>query len=116
MDTNITTINQYISNAPPASQEALKQIRKIIQKVAPTAKESINYGIPTYQLDAKKKMHFGGYAKHVGIYPTPPVVAAFADLLQGYATAKGSIQFQLSEPIPYDLIEQLAKAALVDKE
>ena len=115
MNTTSESIDEYIINAPEGSREALRKTRALVQKIAPEAKQSINYGIPTFQMDPKRKFHFGGYDKHIGIYPTPPVVSAFADRLTSYTTAKGSIQLPLNEPIPYDLIEKLAKAALIDK-
>lgn len=102
-------IDEYIANFPDATQEKLKKIRQIIRDTAPNAVEVISYGIPTYKLDGKNVIHFGGYEKHIGLYPgSTPIVSLQKDL-EGYKTSKGTVQFPLDKPIPYDLIKKITK-------
>ena len=54
-------------------------------------------------------MHFAGYAKHVGFYPVPSAMTAFADELAPYKSGKGSAQFPLGEPLPADLIRRIVE-------
>jgi uncharacterized protein YdhG (YjbR/CyaY superfamily) len=106
------TVTQYIANFPPQTQDALKKIRSIIHKVAPAAEEKISYGIPTYKV-GKRPLHFGGYDKHIGLYPGAAGVAAFANRLKDYETSKGTIRFYLDQALPYDLIEDIARYCLM---
>ncbi|HML47065.1 MAG TPA: hypothetical protein PKE04_10005, partial [Clostridia bacterium] len=53
--------------------------------------------------------HFAAAKGHIGIYPGESGVRVFADKLKPYKTSKGAIQFSLSEPIPYDLIAEIAR-------
>ncbi len=102
------TIDTYISTFPTETQKILKKIKKIVKDLAPKAVEAIKYGIPTFVLK-ENLVHFAAYTKHIGFYPTPSVVEHFSKELQGYKTAKGSIQFPLDKPIPYELITRMVK-------
>jgi uncharacterized protein YdhG (YjbR/CyaY superfamily) len=99
-------IDRYISNFPEEVQAILKKIRAIISKAAPDATEAIKYGIPTFVLN-ENLVHFAGYKRHIGFYPTPSAIEKFRDELSAYEIAKGSIKFPLDKPIPYDLIKRM---------
>jgi uncharacterized protein YdhG (YjbR/CyaY superfamily) len=102
------TIDDYIAHFPPEVQEILSRIRVTIAQAAPEAKEAISYQMPTFALNGNL-VHFAGYKNHVGLYPTPSGTAAFQQEIAEYKTGKGSIQFPLGKPIPYDLIAKIVK-------
>ncbi|MGL4669647.1 MAG: iron chaperone [Methanobacteriaceae archaeon] len=102
------SIDEYISKNPEDIQKILKKIRKTIQEAAPEATEKISYGMPTFYLN-KNLVHFAANKKHIGLYPTASGVEKFKKELEKYKTSKGAIQFQYSEPIPYDLIKKIVK-------
>ena len=111
MTTDKTTsnaIDKYIAIFPEDVQAILEKIRVTIQKAAPDAEETINYGIPTFTLKGNL-IHFAGYKSHIGFYPTPNGIEKFKKELSIYEGAKGSVQFPLDKPIPYALIEKIVK-------
>jgi uncharacterized protein YdhG (YjbR/CyaY superfamily) len=101
-------IDDYISSFPAESQAILEKIRTTIKKVAPEAKEKINYGIPTFTLNGNL-VHFAAFKNHIGFYPTPSGIEAFRKELSSYENAKGSVKFPIDEPIPFDLITEIVK-------
>jgi uncharacterized protein YdhG (YjbR/CyaY superfamily) len=101
-------IDKYIANFPPDVQEILQKVRMTIREAAPDAEETINYQIPTFTLNGNL-VHFAAYKKHIGFYPTPSGIEQFKGELSTYKGAKGSVQFLLSQPIPYDLISEIVK-------
>ena len=103
------TINAYIRTFPRDVQSILQKVRRIIKQAAPKAKEAISYGIPTFKLDGKNLVHFGGWKKHIGFYATPSGNVAFKKELSKYQGAKGSVRFPLDKPIPYGLIKKIVK-------
>ncbi|MCB9139434.1 MAG: DUF1801 domain-containing protein [Caldilineaceae bacterium] len=105
-------IGAYIAAFPPATQEKLTQMREILRAQAPKAEETIKYGVPTFTLNGKSVLHFGGYAKHVGFYPGSRTIEAFAAELTPYKHARGSVQFPLKQPLPVDLINRMAAYAI----
>jgi uncharacterized protein YdhG (YjbR/CyaY superfamily) len=104
---NIETIDAYIVSFPKPVQAILESVRKAIRKAAPNATECINYKMPTLKLNSKNLVHFAGYEHHIGFYPTPDAITAFANEIAGYKNAKGSVQFPLDSPIPLDLISKM---------
>lgn len=103
------TVPNYIDAFPKTTQTILKKIRQIVLKAAPAAIESISYGMPAYKLNDKPLVYFAGYPKHIGLYATPTGHAAFVKELSYYKQGKGSVQFPLSEPIPFELIGKIIK-------
>jgi uncharacterized protein YdhG (YjbR/CyaY superfamily) len=84
-------------------------MRSLIRGSAPEAEETISYAIPTFDLNGRHLVHFAGYAKHVGLYPTPSGLVAFEEELKPYRSGKGSAQFPLGEPLPTDLIRRIVE-------
>ena len=102
----IETINVYIDGFPAHIQEILHTMRKIIHAVAPDATEKISYGIPTFFLYGNL-VHFAAFKNHVSFFPASSGVLKFSKELSMYKTSKGTIQFPLDKPIPYDLIQKI---------
>jgi uncharacterized protein YdhG (YjbR/CyaY superfamily) len=105
--TNIN-IDSYITGFPKEVQMILSKIRDIIRKEAPDAKETISYGIPTFTLKGNL-VHFAAFKNHIGFYPAPSGIEKFKIELSIYKVAKGSVQFPLDKPIPFDVISQIVK-------
>ncbi|WP_144024639.1 iron chaperone [Paenibacillus odorifer] len=100
------SIDAYISGFSLEVQEILNTLRKVIKEAAPEAEEKISYQMPTFALHGNL-VHFAAYPKHIGFYPTPSGINAFKDELSGYKGAKGSIQFPIDKPMPYELISKI---------
>lgn len=106
MKTEYKTIDDYIASFPPDTREILQAVRTTIRQAAPDATEAISYQMPTFKLNGNL-VHFAAYKNHIGLYPTPQGVEAFREELSRYKGAKGSVQFPLDQPIPYDLIRRI---------
>lgn len=83
-------------------------MRKVISEAAPEAVEKISYQMPTWFLH-KNLVHFAAYKTHIGFYPAPSGIEAFNEELARYKGAKGSVQFPIKEPLPYELITRIVK-------
>ena len=105
---NYRTIDEYIIKFPPNVQNILQKIRQLIKDLAPKAKETISYQIPTFKLNGNL-VHFAAYKNHIGFYPTPSAIKEFKNELSIYKLGKGTIQFPINQPIPYDLIKKIVK-------
>lgn len=101
------TIDEYIAEFPEQTRRALEEVRAAVREIAPDAVETVSYAIPTFDLRGRHLVHFAGYERHVGFYPSPDGIAAFAAELAGFKTAKGSVQFPLDRPLPLDLVRRM---------
>jgi uncharacterized protein YdhG (YjbR/CyaY superfamily) len=52
---------------------------------------------------------FAAFEHHIGFYPTPSAVKAFADDLSKFVTAGASVQFPLEKPLPLGLIRKITR-------
>jgi uncharacterized protein YdhG (YjbR/CyaY superfamily) len=103
------TIDEYIETFPKDVQGILEKMRQTIRRAAPEAVEAISYQMPTFKLNGKNLVHFAGFKNHIGFYPIPSGIEAFKEELSSYRQGKGSVQFQMDKPIPYDLVEKIVK-------
>lgn len=102
------TIEEYIERQPEQAQSYLRQVNQTIKSAIPDAMEKISWSMPTY----RKKynlIQFAAFKKHIGLYPGPEAVEAFADRLKEYKTSKGAIQLPYDKPLPLELIGEIAK-------
>ncbi|WP_312419608.1 iron chaperone [Anaerospora hongkongensis] len=74
----VNTIDEYILQFSPHVQALLKKLKNVIKEAAP-----------------------------VGFYPGPSGIEAFKSELSNYKGAKGSVQFPLDKPLPYELIGKI---------
>src|SRR5437667_7394339 len=111
------SITEYIHAAPKEAQKKLREMRACIRTSAPGAKESLKWGMPAFSY-RRILVTFAAHKHHIGFYPTPSAVRAFANDLSKFATAKGSIQFPLEKPLPLPLIRKSialrARVSVVD--
>lgn len=103
------TIDEYIASFPPDIREKLQGIRAAIRKAAPDAEEAIRYGIPTFRQEGNNLVHFAAFKDHLSFFPTPSGVAEFRKELSSSQLSKGTIQFPLDTPVPYDLVERITR-------
>lgn len=104
---NFKTMDEYIKTFPKDVQGILEKMRQTIRKVAPEATEAISYQMPTFKLNGKNLVHFAAFKNHIGFYPIPSGIEAFKKELSPYKQGKGSVQFPIDRPIPYDLVKKI---------
>jgi uncharacterized protein YdhG (YjbR/CyaY superfamily) len=109
MRSTARSIDEYLAEFPPDTRRVLGEVREAIRATAPGATETISYAIPTFDLNGRHLVHFAGFKSHVGFYPTSSGIAAFQDELDSYKSSKGSVQFPLDRPMPFDLIRRIVR-------
>ena len=101
-------IDEYIGTFPNDVQEILEKVRMTIQKAAPDATEKISYAMPAFEQNGIV-VYFATFKNHIGLYALPSGHEAFQEELSQYKSGKGSVQFPLTKPMPYDLITKIVK-------
>ncbi|HET6892348.1 MAG TPA: DUF1801 domain-containing protein, partial [Pyrinomonadaceae bacterium] len=102
-------IDDYIASFPEDVQKILKKVRTTIRQTAPDAEETISYQIPTFKLKGTYLIYFAGFKNHISLYPAPRGAEEFKEVLSAYEGGKGTVQFPLNQPIPYDLRKRIVK-------
>ncbi|WP_459476932.1 iron chaperone [Clostridium saccharoperbutylacetonicum] len=106
--TTYQSIDEYILQFSPDIQDILKMLRKVIKEAAPDAEEKISWGMPAFAYHGSL-VYFAAHKNHIGFYPAPSGIEAFKQELSEYKAAKGSVQFPITKPLPYELISKIVR-------
>ncbi len=110
MPEHFANVDEYIGSFPQDVQEILQRVRHAILAAVPDGVEKIRYDIAAVMVDATHAIHFAGWKKHVGLYPVPRFEGELEEAIGPYRAAKDSANFLYARPIPYELIERIARA------
>ena len=110
------SIDSYIPEFPPEVRERMTAIRDMVSNLAPDAVETISYAMPTFDLGGRHLVHFAGFSRHIGLYPMPSGIEAFAAELAPYVHGKGSVRFPHDEPLPLDLIARIVRHRIAEEQ
>src|SRR5687767_829710 len=91
-----STVAGYIAAAPKEAQKKLREIRAILKKIAPNAKEDIKWGSPVFIGGKRILFAYSAFKTHINFMPTRSTLDHFKQDLKGYVTGRDTIQF------PYD--------------
>lgn len=100
-------IDEYIGQYPQVVQDKLNQVRELIHDTLPNVTEKISWSMPTFQWKGRNLFHIAANKQHLGVYPGPAPIVAFAKELEVYKTSKGAIQIPYTEEIPKDLLKKI---------
>jgi uncharacterized protein YdhG (YjbR/CyaY superfamily) len=102
------TVGEYIDAAPDGARRKLREIRACVRSAAPGAEEGLKWGMPAFSYE-RILVAFAAFTHHIGFYPTPSALKAFAKDIAKFKNAKGSVQFPLDKPLPLALIRKITK-------
>ncbi|HOZ86059.1 MAG TPA: DUF1801 domain-containing protein [Niabella sp.] len=140
MQSNATTVDDYMAELPADRQQAMSKLRSIIKKNLPKGfEEQMNYGMPGfvvphslypagYHCKPADPLPFMGVASqknfislyHMGIYADPELYKWFVEAHTKASPkkldmGKSCIRYKKPEDIPYDLVGELAAKMTVKK-
>ena len=103
------TAAEYIESFEGLTRERLEQVRLLILGLLPDAVESISYGVVGYKVGGRPVAYFGGFTKHVSLYPVTDLPEHLETAVAPYRSGKGTAKFANTEPLPRELIEDLVR-------
>ena len=107
-DIQMSPILEYILSQPDTMQPILMKVYNCIKDAIPDTEERISWAMPTFW-KGRNIIHFAAAKHHIGLYPGPDAIVAFAEQLRGFKTSKGAVQFPIDKPIPVDLLVEIAR-------
>jgi uncharacterized protein YdhG (YjbR/CyaY superfamily) len=111
------SVEEYMAALPADQREALQKLGDVIESVVPGAIEAISYGVPSFKYQGRSLVSLGAAKNHCSFFvQSPEVMRAFAEELEGYDTAKGTVHFQPGRPLPDELVKRLVRARIGENE
>jgi uncharacterized protein YdhG (YjbR/CyaY superfamily) len=105
--TKPTRVDEYIEAAPQEAQKKLRELRALLKKVAPDAKEKLKWGYPVFE-DGRILFSYSAHKTHLNFSPTGPAMMPFKEELAKFKTGKDTIQLPYDKPLPKTLIRKIA--------
>ncbi len=84
----------------------------VVKQVAPDAVDTIGYGMPVLKQNGKYLIGFSAFKNHMSIFPGANPVATTQAKLEGFKTAKGTIQFTVDHQIPDAVLVEIITSCL----
>jgi uncharacterized protein YdhG (YjbR/CyaY superfamily) len=103
-------IDARLAALPADQRAALQRLREIVARVAPEAVDAISYGAPAFRYHDRPLLAYAAYKAHCSLFPmSPELIELHRDELEGFVTAKGTLQFTPDHPLPTDLVERIVR-------
>jgi uncharacterized protein YdhG (YjbR/CyaY superfamily) len=111
--TSVADVDRYLANVSDDKRPALQALRETIRTAAPKAEEGMSYGAPAFRYLGRPLVAYAAAKGHCSFFPMDPgLMDTCRDDLAPYDTAKGTIRFKPSEPLPDSLVHELVRARL----
>lgn len=105
-----TSVTAYLDGFSAEQRGVLEQVRAAILRAVPGGEEKIRYGMPAVMFADRYGLHFAGWKKHVGLYPVGELDPDLEAEVAPHRTTKDTVRFFYKDPVPYDLVERIARA------
>jgi uncharacterized protein YdhG (YjbR/CyaY superfamily) len=103
-------IDAMLAAAAPDQRVVLQALRETIAAAAPEAEETISYSMPAFRYRGHALMSYAAFKKHCSLFPmSAELIERHPEKFGAFATAKGTLQFTASNPIPADVVTWLVR-------
>ena len=110
-------VDEYLDLVPEPARTALERIRKLIRASAPPeATECISYGMPAFQYKGAL-VAYAAFKNHCSLFPmSARLIEELGDEVKNFRTSKGTLQFQVDNPLPAALVKKIVKLRVAQNE
>ncbi|MEO8665069.1 MAG: DUF1801 domain-containing protein [Ignavibacteria bacterium] len=109
MITKAANVDDFLKKIDKSRREDMSKLRSIILKTLPDANESLQYGMPAYDIDGKGIVAFNSQKNYMSFYVGPDSVLKYKHLLKGLSVGKCCIRFKSIDKLPKSTIVKLIK-------
>ncbi len=104
------TVEEYLASFPDDVRSIVERVRASIRAAIPEATERISYGVVKVESAGHHALYFGGWKKHVGMYPIPTLPDALEAEIAPFRSTEHALHFAYDSELPYELISRVAAA------
>ena len=107
------TVPAYIKEVPAEKQATLKLLRQAIRKAAPSAKEGMVHGVPTYSVNGEVLFAFAAQKQYHAFHCCEvDVKKTFKERLGKVDCGKSCVRYRKPEDVDVKLIGDIVRAGL----
>lgn len=97
----------HLALCAPDIRARLQEVQAEVERRVPEAKREVGYKLPAYRV-RKIFFYFAPFKKHIGVYPPVSGPDDLVARLAPYRGPKGNLAFPHDQPLPVDLIGDVA--------
>ncbi|HVY11598.1 MAG TPA: DUF1801 domain-containing protein [Mycobacteriales bacterium] len=106
-------IDAYLAGVEEPKRATLEEMRRRILEVIPDAEQTISYGLPAFKVDGKVVAGLAAFKCHLSYLPhSGRVFDELTGDLADYTYTKGSLHFEIDEPLPRTTIKKLIETRI----
>jgi len=107
----VSVIDRHLKKFSGEQLETLQQLRETILSIVPNAKETINYGMPAFEIDDKVVAGFEGFKKHCSYFPhSGSILEGIEGIPEWCEVSKGTLKFPIGRKLPKALVRKMISA------
>jgi uncharacterized protein YdhG (YjbR/CyaY superfamily) len=108
MQSNASTVDEYLREVPPERLAALKKIRELCLRELKGYTETMCYGGPCYEKNGIIEIGFASQKNNIALYILKKdVLDQYRDQLKGISVGKGAIRFTKPGKIDFGIVQKL---------
>jgi uncharacterized protein YdhG (YjbR/CyaY superfamily) len=108
MQSDASTVSEYLNEVPEGRLKAITRIRELCQQHLSGFDESMRYGMPSYSRDGTVEVAFASQKNNISLYILrTDVLNPYRDRFPASAVGKGCIRYRNPDKIDFDLVEDM---------
>jgi uncharacterized protein YdhG (YjbR/CyaY superfamily) len=117
MQSQATSVDAYLDEAPVTRRERLRVIRQLCLRYLPDHEETMQWGMPVYLRHGEAEFAWASQARYISLYVMKDgVVKANVERLAGLDMGKGCLRLKPSQEVDVDLVRDLLIATATSSE
>jgi uncharacterized protein YdhG (YjbR/CyaY superfamily) len=113
----VGAVDDYLGSLDPTTAAAFERIRQLVLEVAPAVEQGTSYGMAALKYEGRPLLGFRAAKRHLSVFPvSTEVVDGVTGQLRGFELSKGTIRFTVEQPLPDDVVRELARSRVAEIE
>ena len=108
-------VDAYLESLAPERRTALAQLRSLVFRVAPAAKETMKYKMPTYEYEGETLCAFASQKHYMSVYLDTELVEKHRTELERLSVGKSCVRFKRLEQLPLDAIRLILTETVMSR-
>lgn len=106
MQSKATTIEQYLRGLSDKDRTVIEALDQLVRTAAPDAIASMNYGMPTYQIEGRM-LSLNAQKNYYSFYADPAIVKRYGTELGKLDVGKSCIRFRKIEDVSLSTLTKI---------
>lgn len=103
-------VDEYLAQLPKERMEVIEKIRGLIHKHLPAVKETMQYKMPTFELDGESIFAIASQKQYISFYVMDVLLLnQFRDDFRSFNVGKSCVRIKKVTETPYETIEKMIK-------